>query len=415
MKNLFFILIFSACVLSAQAKDYIVTDYSVSMDSTQLNTAAIQSVIDLAEKEGGGTIIIPKGVYLSGALFFKPNTKLCLEEGAVLKGSDDIADYPLTLSRMEGKNIYYHPALVNAYYVDGFEIAGPGKIDGNGYKFWTTFWKLYHVRKGANKPWTNLEVRRPRLVFIWGCNNVKITNVKLYNAGYWTTHLYQCNDVLIENCDIYAPQKPVKVPSSDAIDLDVCKRVVIRGCSIAVEDDAVCIKGGKGPTAHKSPENGIVEDILIENCTFGHAHGTLTMGSEAIHARNITMRNCTVNNNCALLRLKMRLDTYQIYENITIENITGRIGNVISMRPWTQFFNLEGTGEAPFGIVRNITISNVNVEANNFGGMNGNPNDIVSDVVFKDMNITTKDPAFKGNYKGIKFENVTVNNVSKEK
>ena len=78
-------------------------------------------------------------------------------------------------------------------------------------------------------------------------------------------------------------------------------------------------------------------------------------------------------------------------------------------------FNLEGTGEAPFGIVRNITISNVNVEANNFGGMNGNPNDIVSDVVFKDMNITTKDPAFKGNYKGIKFENVTVNNVSKGK
>lgn len=107
--------------------------------------------------------------------------------------------------------------------------------------------------------------------------------IKLYNAGYWTTHLYQCNDVLIENCDIYAPQKPVKAPSSDAIDLDVCKRVVIRGCSIAVEDDAVCIKGGKGPTAHKSPENGIVEDILIENCTFGHAHGTLTMGSEAIH------------------------------------------------------------------------------------------------------------------------------------
>ena len=100
------------------------------------------------------------------------------------------------------------------------------------------------------------------------------------------------------------PQKPVKAPSSDAIDLDVCKRVVIRGCSIAVEDDAVCIKGGKGPTAHKSPENGIVEDILIENCTFGHAHGTLTMGSEAIHAHNITMRNCTVNNNCALLRLK---------------------------------------------------------------------------------------------------------------
>ena len=78
MKNLFFILIFSACVLSAQAKDYIVTDYSVSMDSTQLNTAAIQSVIDLAEKEGGGTIIIPKGVYLSGAFIFQAQTQNCV-------------------------------------------------------------------------------------------------------------------------------------------------------------------------------------------------------------------------------------------------------------------------------------------------------------------------------------------------
>ena len=122
---------------------------------------------------------------------------------------------------------------------------------------------------------------------------------------------------MIENCDIRSPYKPVPAPSTDGIDIDVCKKVTIRNCYISVNDDAVCIKGGKGPDAHKLAENGIVEDILIENCTFGESHGTLTLGSECIHARNITMRNCKVDNNTPILRLKMRPDTYQIFENIT--------------------------------------------------------------------------------------------------
>ena len=131
--------------LALSAKEYRVTDYNVSTDSTQIQTAQLQRVIDLAEAEGGGTIVLPKGTYLSGALFFKPGTSLEIQDGAVLKGSDNIADYPLMPSRMEGRSIYYHPALVNAYHVDGFEIKGPGTINGNGYKFWVQFWD--HVAK----------------------------------------------------------------------------------------------------------------------------------------------------------------------------------------------------------------------------------------------------------------------------
>jgi polygalacturonase len=409
MKKVILLLCVFNSLFLVQSADYVITDYGVKTDSTKLSTASIQSVIDKAESNGGGTVVIPKGVYLSGALFFKPNTKLRLTEGAVLKGSDNIADYPLIPSRMEGRSIYYYAALVNAYHVDNFGITGPGKIDGNGLKFWKYFWAYRDSMKLIGKSATNLEVHRPRLLFIWGCNNVTISNVKLWNSGFWTTHLYQCNDVLIEGCDIRSPFTPVKAPSTDGIDIDVCKRVTVRNCYISVNDDAVCIKGGKGFDAHNRSENGIVEDILVEDCTFGDSHGVLTFGSESIHARNVILRNCKVDCNVPLLRLKMRPDTYQIYENITIENISGKCGTIIEMKPWTQFFTLEGSTAKPFGIVRNISVSNVNVECRVVAELAGNPSDQVSNIVFKNVNATAIDPTIKSNYKGIKLKNVTVN------
>jgi polygalacturonase len=397
-------------IVTARSQNYDITKSGVSTDSMKVQTAAIQRVIDKANENGGGTIVIPKGVYLTGALFFKPRTKLLLREGAVLKGSDDIADYPLIPSRMEGQNILYYAALINAYYVDSFSIAGPGAIDGNGSRFWKQFWSHRDSMNKAGKPWTNLEVHRPRLIFIWGCNNVIIEKAKLRNSGFWTTHLYQCNNVVIEGCDIRSPFAPVPAPSTDGIDIDVCKKVAIRNCYISVNDDAIAIKGGKGVDAHKQPQNGSIEDVLIENCTFGESHGTLTMGSECIHARNIVLRNCKMENNTSILRLKMRPDTYQIYENITIEGITGSCGLLIALAPWTQFFDLKGSKEKPFAIVRNITFSNINVQCNKLGDIKGNPADKISDILFKNIKLTAKTPTLETNsYPNINTENVTVN------
>jgi polygalacturonase len=409
MKKILLFLCLVAIVLSVASQDYVVTKYGVGSDSTKLNTQAIQDIIDKAEANGGGTIVIPKGVYLTGALFFKPKTKLLLEEGAQLKGSDDISNYPLIPSRMEGRSIYYYAALINAYHVDSFSIKGPGTINGNGLRFWEYFWAYRDSMRKIGKSATNLEVHRPRLLFIWGCNNVTIQNVKLHNSGFWTTHLYQCNNVLIENCDIRSPYKPVPAPSTDGVDIDVCKKVTIRNCYISVNDDAVCIKGGKGPDAHQRSENGIVEDILVENCNFGESHGTLTLGSECIHARNITVRNCKMDNNTPILRLKMRPDTYQLFEDILIENITGKCGTIISMAPWKQFFDMGGSTEKPFATVRNITFSNIKVECKKFGEMEGNPADTVSNIVFRDINAVAADATLKTNYAGIKLEKVIVN------
>jgi polygalacturonase len=409
MKKLLILTFFTAISLNALAQDYVITQFGISTDSTKLNTKAIQSVIDKAQANGGGTVVIPKGVFLSGALFFKPNTKLRLLQGAVLKGSDNINDYPLIPSRMEGRKLDYYAALVNAYNVDKFSITGPGTINGNGARFWKEFWDHRDSMKKAGKESTNLEVHRPRLLFIWGSNNVNITNVKLCNSGFWTTHLYQCNNVLIEGCDIRSPFLPVKAPSTDGVDIDVCKKVTVRNCYISVNDDAICIKGGKGPNAHKLPENGIVEDVLIEDCTIGAAHATLTLGSESIHARNITMRNCKVVNNTPLLKFKMRPDTYQLFENITVENITGKCGTIIEVAPWKQFFDLGGSTERPFGTVRNITMSNIKVQCNRFGDLEGNANDKVSDIIFKNIDATAKTDGLKTKYPRIKLKNVLVN------
>ncbi|WP_029288455.1 glycoside hydrolase family 28 protein [Pedobacter sp. R20-19] len=410
MMKLFYLLTLLIVFLHpVKAQDYDIARYGVKTDSTIVQTKAIQKVIDKAFAKGGGVIVIPKGTYLTGALFFKQKTSLVLQEGAVLKGSDEIKNYPFIPSRMEGQSLDYYAALINAYGVDGFSIKGPGTINGNGLKFWKIFWAHREEMKKLGKASTNLEVSRPRLIFIWKSDHVKIQQVQLRNSGFWTTHFYQCNDVLVEDTNIQSPFKPVPAPSSDGIDLDVCKGVTIRNCYISVNDDAIVIKGGKGPTAHQLPQNGIVEDVLIENCTFGPSHATLTMGSECIHAKNITMRNCVVENDCPILKFKMRGDTFQLFENITVDNISGNCGAVIDLNPWSQFFDLGGSEAKPFGVIKNIKLSNIKVKSTKFGEMQGNPLDQVSDFSFKNVEVTTPNPILKNKYEGVKFENVVVN------
>jgi polygalacturonase len=181
-----------ACSALVNAADYVITDYGVSTDSTKLQTKTIQEIIDKASANGGGTIVIPKGVYLSGALFFKSNTSLQLSEGAVLKGSDNIADYPCIPSRMEGRKLDYYAALINAYQVNNFSISGPGTINGNGARYWKQFWDTRDSLKKQGRECTNLEVHRPRLLFIWGCNTVNIKNVEsIVNEGKKTVEDYR--------------------------------------------------------------------------------------------------------------------------------------------------------------------------------------------------------------------------------
>lgn len=388
-------------------KFYSITDYGAVNDSTAVQTAAIQKTIDEAYNNGGGVVVIPKGTFMSGALFFRANTHLHVTEGATLKGSDNISDYPKMPSRIEGQSIEYFTALVNAYGVNGFTITGKGKIDGNGLKYWEAFWQ----RRKENPNCTNLEVSRPRLVFIWKCDNVQVQDVKLHNSGFWTSHYYQCNNVKILDVHIFSPHEPVKAPSTDAIDIDVCTNMLIKGCYMSVNDDAIALKGGKGPWADKDLSNGGNENIIIEDCEFGFCHAALTSGSEAIHNKNILMRNCTVNDAKRLLWLKMRPDTPQNYEYITVENIKGNAYSLIYVKPWTQFFDLKGRKEAPLSYCDNITLRNIDLKCDVFYDMKTTEYDKLTNFTFENLKVEAKNDAVdKSIIKGLKFKNVVVNN-----
>ena len=385
---------------------YILTDHGVKQDSNLLQTAAIQQVIDKAAANGGGVIIVPKGTFLSGALFFKPKTHLHVEEGGKLKGSDQIEHYPMMPSRMEGQSLDYFPALVNAYGVDGFSISGHGTIDGNGLKYWEAFWQ----RRKENPKCTNLEVSRPRLVFIWDCDNVQLQDVKLHNSGFWTSHYYQCNNVKILDLHIYSPYEPVKAPSTDAIDLDVCSNVLIKGCYMSVNDDAIALKGGKGPWADQDKNNGENTNIIIEDCEFGFCHSALTCGSEAIHNKNIVMRNCKIDEAKRVLWLKMRPDTPQKYEYITVENVTGNAYSLIYVKPWTQFFDLKGRKEVPLSYSENITLKNIDMDCEVFFDVAITKYDRLKNFTFEDLTIKAKKAAVdKSVVNNFVLKNVRVN------
>jgi polygalacturonase len=394
--------------LKQLGKQFVITDFGAKNDSTLVQTEAIQKAIDAAAKQGGGVVVIPKGTFMSGALFFKSKTHLHVSEGAVLKGSDNITDYPKMPSRMEGQSLDYFTALVNAYRVDGFTISGKGTLDGNGLHYWEAFW----ARRKENPNCTNLEVSRPRLVFIWGCKNVQVQDVKLHNSGFWTSHYYQCQNVKILNVHIFSPAKPVKAPSTDAIDLDVCTNVLIRGCYLSVNDDAIALKGGKGPWADKVPNNGENTNIIVENCEFGFCHSALTCGSEAIHNKNILMRNCHVSEASRVLWLKMRPDTPQLYEYISVENVTGQARSLIYVKPWKQFFDLQGRKDTPVSYCDHISLKNIKLDCDIFYDVEITDQSRLSNFHFENLDITTKKGTIdKTTVKGFTLKGVKVNKV----
>ena len=389
---------------------YVVTDYGVDGWSTEVQTQALQAVIDRCAKDGGGVVVIPRGTFVSGSLFFKPGTNLLIEEGGCLKGSNRIRHFPVVRTRMEGQTLDYFAALVNADGCDGFTITGPGTIDGNGHDYWEEFW----IRRRYNKNCTNLEALRPRNVYISNSKNVTVQDVKIINSPFWTNHLYRCENVRYLGCFIYAPTENITpidpkrgAPSSDAIDLDVCRNVLVHGCYMHVNDDAVVLKGGKGTWADKDPDNGPCSNIIIEDCTYGRVHGCLTLGSESLHDRNVILRRIHVKSATRVLWLKMRPDTPQHYEYVRVQDITGQCGSFLVVRPWTQFFNPGDREDMPLSECNNITISNIRMTTKNFFDVGTSDKYRLRDFTFADIKVSDEKKAFDPKL----IEGCTVSNV----
>ena len=391
-------------------KKYVLTDHEIFADG-RLHTEEIQSLIDKAAANGGGVIVIPRGTYMTGGLHFKQNTHLYLEDGATLLGSDFIGDYPLGKTRIEGETCTYFGALINADGLDGFTISGKGTIDGNGLRYHKQFW----LRRKWNRQCTNKDEQRPRLVYVSNCKNVQIEGVKLQNSAFWTTHIYNSENVKLLNLSIYSLGTPnhAKGPSTDAIDLDVVKNVLVKGCYMSVNDDAVAMKGGKGPWADdptKTEGNGKNENVIIEDCVYGFCHGCLTLGSESIYNHNLILRRIKVDHATRLLWLKMRPDTPQRYEYVTVEDITGNVGQFIFIQPWTQFYDLKDRKDPPMSYSDHITMRNCQMEVDVFFNVKSQDDQYkLTNFHFENLDIKAKKNAeFNQSY----VDGFTVKNVN---
>jgi polygalacturonase len=390
---------------SAQ-KRFLVTEFGAVGDGATLNTAKIQSAIDQISSKGGGTLVIPKGVFMSGAIFLKPRVHLHLDEGAVVKGSTDRRDYPKMLTRIEGQQIEWLPALINADKVDGLRITGSGTFDGNGVPFWEEFW----TRRRANPATTNLDVERPRLALIQNSKDVKISGVTFKDSGFWNLHIYRCKGVVVENAK-FEVKDGLRAPSSDGIDIDSSQNVTIRGCTFRVDDDAIALKGTKGPFAMADKNSPPVENIRVIDCIFERGHGVLTLGSEGTIIRKVVIERAKVVGPIVLMRLKLRPDTPQQYENIHYRDITvNSTGALIEVRPWRQFFDLKGQ-PPPNSVVRNISMTNVRGSYGSFGEIQGNPNQTtISNIKLENIDVQLKNEGLKAvNVKDLRLKNVKVN------
>ena len=409
----------TAHVIAADApagapKRFVISDFGAVADATTLNTAAIQKAIETAAAAGGGVVVIPKGTFLSGSIFLQAGVALWLDEGAVLLGSTRIDDYPKRETRIEGHFEPWRMALVNAQQMDRVRIGGKGHLDGNGVPFWQAFWQ----RRKENPKCTNLEVERPRLMFIDRCHDVRVEGLALQDSGFWNLHLYRCRDVTIEGISITIPSSAklnVRGPSTDGIDVDSCQDVTIRRCYISNNDDNIALKGSKGPLADKDADSPAVENILVEDCEMGDGNGLITCGSEATTIRNVTVRNCKMSGRATLLTLKLRPDTPQHYENITMDGITlAGGGRLINCAPWTQFFDLQGQ-PPPSRQVNNVTLRNIHGEYGSFGTLRGNPGDILRDITLENIDVKFTGPQANtdkltlGTTENLQLKNIVVN------
>jgi len=240
-------------------------------DGVAKDTIGLQKAIDSCEKQGGGTVVLTAGIYLSAPIVLKSNVTLQLDKGATLLGSSDHADYPAKVEfREPGLQ-----SLVSATNATNVGITGDGVIDGAGETWWAIARKVKDAGiMGSDHP-------RPRLVVFDHCKHVRVEGVTIQNSPMWQLVPYYSDYVVIRNIKVLAPAHS---PNTDAVDPFSSSHVVIDHVFADVGDDDIAIKSG----AINSPgPDDPSRDITITDCTFLHGHGLSTGSEIAGGAQNI--------------------------------------------------------------------------------------------------------------------------------
>lgn len=288
-----FALLALALASHAGAATFSVERYGARADGTTLNTRAIQAAIDAAAAHGG-TVVFPAGTYLTGSIFVKSGVTLRLDKGVTLLGSQDICDYPVMPTRIAGIEMAWPAALVNVYRQQGAAIEGEGTIDGDGKVFWDSYWTLRKSYEPRGLRWaSDYDAQRPRLIQVFDSSRVKVGGgLLLRRSGFWTLHICYSTDVTVDGVVIRNNSDGLG-PSTDGIDIDSSRQVLVQHADIDVNDDALCLKAGRdadGLRVARPTEDVIIRDSIVRAGAAGVTFGSETSGG----FRNIEVYNIRV-------------------------------------------------------------------------------------------------------------------------
>ncbi len=284
---------------------YNILDAGAVGDSRTLNTRALQKAIDSCHEQGGGTVFIPPGKYLTGSISFRDNITLHLDSGAVLLGSQNPLDYPITPNRWEGTEQSTHSPLIAGNNLKNIAIVGRGVIDGQG-DFW---WKAFRDK--------TLDYPRPRLIGFADCSNLYLEGISLINSPSWTVNPVRCENVNIRGLTIINPPDS---PNTDGINPDSCRQVRISDCYVSAGDDCITLKAGV--EREKVELRAPCRDIAITNCTLARGHGGVVIGSEMSGGvRNVVISNCVFIGTDRGIRMKSRRGRGGSVEDIRVSNL----------------------------------------------------------------------------------------------
>ncbi len=334
---------------SNKTKSYNIEEYGAKGDGVTVNTTYIQDAIDTCYKNGGGTVFISDGNYISGTILLKDNVTLHINENAKLIGSSNPLDYKSIDTFVDATGQERGNCLIGSKNAKNIGITGKGTIDGNGTSF---------LRKNLSLKIKELKLspeqkkgfgnNRPFLLRFVKSSQITLKDINLRQPAAWTCHFYQSNDITVNNISIYSHAHR----NNDGIDLDSSYNATITNCDINTEDDAICFK-----TTSPLP----TYNINVSNCKLKSDWGALKFGTESMgDFYNINVKNCNIYNTKGGGIKMLSVDGANIHD-INISNI--KMNNVdmpLFIRLGERLRTYRDAPQQSVGSINNITIKNIN-------------------------------------------------------
>jgi polygalacturonase len=337
-----------------------------------------------------------------------------VEKEGVLKGSQNTNDYPWIDTRIAGFEMKWPAALVNADGVTNLQLTGEGTIDGSGERWWHEYWAARGAEKNEVDP--HFKIGRPRLVHIIRSKNILVRDLLMKDSAFWNLQLTYCEGIEVNHITVRAP---TGAASSDGVDIDSSRNVVVDGCDIICDDDAICLKAGRDADGLRV--NLPTENVEVKNCHVGHAAGLVVFGSETSGGiRHVRIHDCKADNGCVdVVRFKTRVGRGGVVEDVVYENIEAdSVRQVVNFNMdafstmWVpEAFRAPVPAELATPVFRDITVRNVKVTgcsaAGHIVGLAESP---IKNLKLENLEIQNAEKGFTLKYiRGLACDNVKVN------